>query len=145
MPDQGITLNLRHIRVNDWSDVYTCVLFFPVHGTLINIEAPGTAPAVASSQPWLFPEAEEQWLVSWQELTSPALSYSALQTVLCFVMGVSQGREGRSVGLWMLSASGVHRERLKIEQQMIFSRSPFVSRQKQWDMDFLKKIISEIQ
>ena len=67
----------------------------------------------------------------------PALSYSALQTVMFFVMGCEPGQGGAvGSGPWMPSASGVHRGRLKIEQQMLFSKSPFDSCPKQLHMDF---------
>lgn len=57
---------------------------------------------MASSRPWLFPEAEEQCLLSWQESTPPSLSYSTLQTVVFFVMGCEPG-QGGAVG-WTVDA-----------------------------------------
>lgn len=56
--------------------------------------------------------------------------------VLCNGVWARAGRGGRLVRGWMPSASRVHRGRLKIEQQMLFSKSPFDSCQKQLHMDF---------
>ena len=100
-------------------------MFFPVHGDPCKQGHLEGAPAEG------LPLGLGRFLrpVSWQELVP--LPSSAQQTVLFFVMGEPGGGGGVGAALWMPSASGVHRGRLKTERPMRCSKGPLVSRQEQ--------------